>query len=170
MRTGKWTTIGISAVVPALALLIGVLAFSGTSFAQQGTPPARPNPALVKNTAIAIGTVDNGEGVNIVDLHAVDLGPIDVGNFRFFSEEYGYYNGGVRNLTCVDGVITAKGAGGFTQPAGTHKAVLYTATFDMNQHTAAVTVTGKDGFSYTLQGAMDGLAYCGNLRDARPTW
>ncbi len=173
MRTGKWATMGLSFAVPALALLIGILAFTATSSAQEGNPPPdKPNPALVKNTAIAIGTVEEeGEdGLNIVDLHAVELGPRDAGNFRFFSEEYGYYNGGVRNLTCEDGVITAKGAGGLTLPDGTHKGVVYEATFDMNTDTAVVTVTGKDGYSYTMEGSFDGLSYCGNMRDAPPTW
>jgi len=177
MTTGNWATIGVSAVVPALAVLIGVLAFSATSEAQEGEPPApeasgQPRPPLAKSTAIAIGTLEEEgeEGLNIVDLHAVELGPRDHGNFRFFSEEYGYYNGGVRNLTCEDGVITAKGGGGLTQPDGTHLGVVYVATFDTNDDTATVKVTGKDGFEYTLDGTVDGLLYCGNLRDAPPTW
>jgi hypothetical protein len=154
-------------------VLVALLAFSATSNAQEGdTERAGPNPALVKNTAIAIGTLEEeGEdGVNIVDLHAVDIGPRDRGSFRFFSEEYGYYNGGVREVSCEDGVITAKGAGGFTQPDGTHMAVLYEASFDTNTGDAVITVTGKDDFSYTLEGTVDGLMYCGNLRDAPPTW
>ncbi len=177
MRVRNWATIGASTVVPALAVLIGILAFSATSSAQEGEPPApeasgQPRPPLAKSTAIAIGTLEEeGEdGLNIVDLHGVELGRRDAGNFRFFSEEYGYYNGGVRDLTCEDGVITAKGGGGLTQPDGTHLGVVYVATFNIETGEATVEVTGKDGLNYTMEGIVDGLLYCGNLRDAPPTW
>jgi hypothetical protein len=169
MNTGKLASFVVTVALPLVAFLVGLWMLTGAASAQESTPPAdRP----LKSTAIAIGVVEEeGEdGLNLVDLHGVEFGRRDGGNLRFFSEEYGYYNGAVRELSCLEGVITAKGSGGLTLPDGSHKFVVFEATFDTSSNAAEVTVKAKDEYTYTIEGTLEGLTYCGNLRDAPPTW
>ena len=172
MKTGNWASKGVAPVVPALAVLIGLLAFSGISSAQEdpnASPEARP--LLGKNVGIAIGTLDDGRGRRTSSTcTASSWGRWGAGTSASSRRTTGTTTAPCASLTATDGVITAKGAGGFTQPDGTRMAVVFEATFNTNDETASVTVKGKDGFSYTMSGAVDGLVYCGNLRDAPPTW
>jgi hypothetical protein len=119
--------------------------------------------------AIAIGQLhgDSGEAAT-VDLHAAIKGGTADGALRFFSSGDGYYGGGVKTLTCQDGVITVTGGGGFVKPDGTRIHVTFEARFDRQSHEAKITVNGKN-FEYTLSGHLDGLIWCGDPKQAPPT-
>jgi hypothetical protein len=173
--TRKLTFTGFAAAAVLIAVA-AILAFSGTSSAQEDTPgtsesarvaPHDPNALL----AIAIGVLneDGEDEYATVDLRATKRFGKPGGAFRFYSEEHGYYNGGVRGFNCDDGVITAHGGGGLVQPDGTRIGVVYEAVFDTADGSATVTVKGKDGFEYTMEGVVDGLVWCGNPADGPPT-
>ena len=162
--TNRWNLSALGGVVTALAALVALLAFSGTSSAQETSPAAASG-----RVAIAIGQLSESDGETAtVDLRARSRGLRPRGSFRFFSEEYGYYNGGVRSLRCEDGVITAKGAGKLTAPDGTRTNVVYEAVFDGNHDSAVITVKGKGGLNYTMEGTLDGLIRCGSPTDEVP--
>jgi len=160
MTTG-WTRAGFAGAVAALAVLVAALGFAGTGLAQEATPETRGDRFANATVAIAIGQLTENDGEEAtVDLRAIDVGRRVRGSFRFYSEEHGYYNGGVRSLTCDDGVITAKGGGKLTQPDGTRINVVYEATFDASDGSSVITVKSKDGFEYTMEGTLDGLIKC----------
>ncbi|MEX2159403.1 MAG: hypothetical protein WEB04_08375 [Dehalococcoidia bacterium] len=157
-------SIGISAtaVVVAALLATGIVSISvgGTSAGAQESDsstsavPPRVLPSLI---AAAIGqlTEDDGETAT-VDLRGTIRDGKPGGALRFYSEEYGYYNGGVRTLTVDDaGLIHASGNGGLVQPDGTRVAVHHDATFAPDG-TSSIHVRGRD-LDYTLEGTLDGL-------------
>lgn len=158
-------SIGISgaAVVVAALLATGIVNISigGTSAGAQeedsttqNVAPSRIWPSLV---AVAIGQLaeDGGETAT-VDLRGTVRDEKPGGALRFYSAEYGYYNGGVHTLTVDDaGVIHASGNGGLVQPGGTRVVVHYDATFAPDG-TTSVHVRGRN-IDYTLEGTLDGL-------------
>lgn len=172
--TRKLSFAGLGAVVVVLAASAAVLAFNGTSSAQEDPPASGESSRLAPDPngllAITIGVLneDGEDEWATVDLRATKRFGHSGGNFRFYSEEHGYYNGGVRGFNCDDGVITAQGGGGLVQPDGTRIGVVYEAAFDTTDGSATVTVKGKDGYEYTMEGVVDGLVWCGNPADAPP--
>ena len=157
-------SMGGAAFAIALAALAAVFFFaSGSSSAQEGGNGGPTDSESL--LAIAIGQLEEEEGeYATVDLRAHDRGRVG-GNLRFFSKEYGYYNGGVKTLTCDDGVIAVSGGGGLILPDGTKKAVQYTAMFDTATGESSITVKGAHGLQYTMAGEMDGLVWCGDPQD-----
>ena len=115
---------------------------------------ARVTPSLV---AVAIGQLDEGDGHRSTDdlLASIRDGEAG-GSFRFFCEEAGYYNGGVRTLSVSNGVISVTGAGGLFRPDGTRIGVQYDAQFSIETGEARIHVTGRD-YEYTMTGVVDGL-------------
>jgi hypothetical protein len=92
-----------------------------------------------------------------------------MGNLRFYSEEYGYYNGGVRTLV-RGGVITATGAGGLFLPDGTRVQVRYTATISVDDEHVEIVVKGKDGLEYTIEGSLEGgFIWAGDPQTVKPS-
>ena len=168
-RLGTILSIGLLA---AAAAAFAVFAFSAGSSADTGgqnrggagAPQAITDPDAV--LAIAIGQLyEDGEDEEAtVDLRAHTIDGETAGSFRFFSEEYGYYNGGVRTLAVSDGVITATGAGGLFPPEGGRTPVRYTAVFDSNTGHAEITVKARD-FEYTMAGDVNGLIWAGHPMD-----
>jgi hypothetical protein len=120
--------------------------------------------------AITIGQVVEEEGETAtVDLHASVRNGRAMGNLRFYSEEYGYYNGGVRTLRFEDGVITAAGGGGLFLPDGTRVQVRYTATVSVDDEHVELAVKGKDGLDYTIEGSLeDGFIWAGDPQTVKP--
>ncbi len=182
MTTKRLTFIGGGLIVAVLATITAIVAFNGTSAAQTGEPQTdeavtdgpsveRPNkPPRDPNAllAVAIGTIahDDDTGATI-DLRAHESAKKEGGAFRFYCDEMGYYNGGVRDVTWEDGVVTATGAGGLWQPDGTRVQVQYTFRVDTETDTAEVAITGE-GVDYSLSGALDGLSWAGTRADAPP--
>lgn len=161
---------GYAAIIAAAALgvLVGAAAFGDTlsAGAQQvgtGAPnserPVREPPDLV---AIAIGQLleEDGESVT-VDLRAVAREGSVGGALRFYSEEHGYYNGGVRTLTVEDGVITVTGTGGLFPPEGGRMQVAYEAVFSSSDGHSVIHVRSRDGYEYTMEGTLEGLILSG---------
>jgi hypothetical protein len=173
--TKKFVTTGLGAAF-ALALVgFALFALGGTSSAS--TPTATTPTATLAVTpvaapsmaAIAIGQLNEASGESAtVDLHATIRAGKAGGALRFFSSGDGYYNGGVKTLTCQDGVISVTGGGGFVKSDGTRIHVTFVARFDRQSHEATITVTGKN-FEYTLNGHLDGLIWCGDPKQAPPT-
>lgn len=124
-----------------------------TSTAQSVATPSSIQPSLV---AVAIGQLSEDDGETAtVDLRGTIRDEKAGGALRFYSEEYGYYNGGVRTLSIDDaGTIHASGNGGLTQPDGTRVVVHYDATFALDG-TTSIHVRGR-GIDYTLEGSLDG--------------
>ena len=113
-------------------------------------------PSLV---AVAIGQlVEDAESdmTTTVSLQAAIRDGEAGGNLRFFCEEVGYYNGGVRTLSVENGIITVTGAGGLFRPDGTRIGVYYRAEFSIETGMATISVEGRD-FEYTMTGVLDGL-------------
>ena len=159
-------TIGITAAAVVIAALLatGIVSISvggQGAGAQEGDAAAsaldapRVLPSLV---GVAIGQLEEADGEEAtVDLRATIRDGKPGGALRFYSEEYGYYNGGVRSFTVEDGVIHVSGAGGLTQPDGTRVAVRYDATF-ASDGTSSIHVRGRD-LDYTMEGTLDGLVH-----------
>lgn len=171
--TRKFTIAGLSVIVAALAGIGALFAISGTSSANDEPTPVGGSTSRDADAAgdallaVAIGQLEEDDGESAtVDLRANNRTP--GGNFRFYSEEYGYYNGGVRRFNCDDGEITAVGGGVLVQPDGTRVVITYEANFDTDGGSASVTVKGR-GVNYTLEGELDGLAWCGDPSVAPPT-
>jgi len=119
--------------------------------------------------AVAIGELQGtGGAYATVDLRATVKNGTTGGTLRFYAEGDGYYNGGVKSFTCLNGQITVKGGGGFVKPDGTRIAVVYEAHFDKITGQATITVKAKNGFQYTLTGNLNGLTWCGNPTQAPP--
>ena len=158
--------------VAVITAVVALAAFSGGSSAAPGGAasqlrPDLPRPSLV---AITIGQVaeDDGETAT-VDLHGTVRDGRAMGNLRFYSEEYGYYNGGVRTLKFDDGVITATGGGGLFLPDGTRVQVRYTAMISVEDEHVEIAVKGKDGLEYTIAGALeDGFIWAGDPQTEKP--
>lgn len=163
----RWLkTIGITgaAVVIAALLATGIVSISvggHGAAAQEGEAgaitldPPRVLPTLV---GVAIGQLEEADGESAtVDLRATIRDGTAGGAFRFYSDEYGYYNGGVRSFTVEDGVIHVSGAGGLTQPDGTRVVVRYDATFAPDG-TSSIHVQNRT-LDYTMEGTLDGLVH-----------
>ncbi|MDO8616918.1 MAG: hypothetical protein Q7T33_14500 [Dehalococcoidia bacterium] len=163
----KILSIAAGLLVVGLSAVAGFAAFGGDSSASSPTPTGFQNgppqadagqapPA--GGVAIAIGQLqeDDGEEATI-DLRASTRDGKAGGNFRFFSEEHGYYNGGVRVLSVRDGVIRVAGGGGLFPPEGGRIQVRYEATFSTVDNHAEITVTGPGGYQYTMSGTVAGL-------------
>jgi len=160
----RWLrTLGITgaAIVIAALLATGIvgISFGGTDAgAQESNDADVQHNALVppSQVAVAIGQLEEEDGeYATVDLRAAvrdgDVG----GALRFFSEEYGYYNGGVRTLEVADdGTIHVTGAGGLFHD-GARTQVRYDATFAPDGATS-IHVQGR-GVNYTMAGHLDGL-------------
>ena len=162
----RFISIGAAAIIVGLSAFAAIAAF-GDSASAAPSQARRAPPSLV---AVAIGqlTEDDGE-TGVIDLRAAIRDGKAGGNFRFFSEEYGYYNGGVRTLSVENGVITVTGGGGLFPPDGKRVQVRYTATFAIADGATEITVTGKDGATYTMEGTLDGLIRAGApLKDKPP--
>lgn len=160
----------LGAILTVGAAAFGVLSIAGGASAadpadDSSDPAASTQPRML---AVAIGQLseDGGETAT-VDLRAGDKDGKERGNLRFFSEDDGYYNGGVRDVSCEGGVITARGGGGLVQPDGTRVRVAYEATFDKATGEATIHVRGRD-IDYTMQGEVDGLIWCGDPTQAPP--
>jgi hypothetical protein len=162
----KFLGIGAGVLVVGLTMIFAVVAFSGSSSAQTATPGADVAGAGTQDAsvagkptvAIAIGQLNEADGgTATVDLRAGIRGGKTGGALRFFSDEHGYYNGGVKTLTIEDGKFTVTGGGGLFLPDGTRKQVRYSAVFSMDSGQAEITVKAKDGFQYTMSGVVDGL-------------
>ena len=168
----KLITIGLGMVVALGAAAFGIFAVAGTSASSTTAPttatavPAATAPSLL---AVAIGELqETGGAYATVDLRAAVKNGTTGGTLRFYAEGEGYYNGGVKSFTCVNGQITVQGGGGFVKPDGTRIAVVYEAHFDKTTGQATITVKGKNGFQYTLAGNLDGMTWCGNPTQAPP--
>ena len=156
MKKALAISAGLAAV--ALAAFGAFAAFGdGTTASAQssGSGAAAPSGSFV---AVAIGQLheDDGEEAT-VDLHASSKDGTVNGAFRFYSEEYGYYNGGVKTLTFENGVIHVTSGGGLFLPDGRRVQVRYDATFSTTDNHAVVTVTRPNGTTYTMSGEIDGL-------------
>jgi hypothetical protein len=161
----KVLSIAAGLLVVGLSAVAGFAAFAGDSSASSPTPTGLQNGAPrdgqappAGGVAIAIGQLQEDDGEEAtVDLRASTRDGKAGGNFRFFSEEYGYYNGGVRMLSVRDGVIRVAGGGGLFPPEGGRIQVRYEATFSTVDNHAEITVTGPDGYQYTMSGTVAGL-------------
>lgn len=162
----KFLSIGSALAVAGVAAVVALAAFSGGSSAApgDGASQARPPLPAASLVAITIGQVVEEEGETAtVDLHASIRNGKAMGNLRFYSEEYGYYNGGVRTLKFEDGVITATGGGGLFLPDGTRVQVRYTATISVDDEHVEIAVKGKDGLEYTIEDSLeDGFIWAGD--------
>ena len=116
----KFAGIAGAVAVAAVTAVVALAAFSGGSSAApgDGTGAGLREPLVPASlVAIAIGqVVEEGGETATIDLHGSIRDGRAGGNFRFYSEEYGYYNGGVKTLKVEDGVITATGGGGLFPP------------------------------------------------------
>ena len=164
----KFLGIGAGVLVAGLTTIFAVAAFGGQSSAQTaaGSTDAAGSAVRTRDVsiaskptvAIAIGQLQEHDGDRAtVDLRAGIRDGKTGGALRFFSEEHGYYNGGVKTLAIEDGKFTVTGGGGLFLPDGTRKQVRYTAVFSTDSGRAEITVKGKDGFQYMMSGTVDGL-------------
>ena len=167
----KFLSIGSALAVAAVTAVVALAAFSGGSSAApgDGDSQARPNLPAPSLVAITIGqVVEEGGETATVDLHASVRGGRAMGNLRFYSEEYGYYNGGVRTLKFENGVITATGGGGLFLPDGTRVQVRYTARISVDDEHVEIVVKGKDGLEYTIEGSLEnGFIWAGDPQTAK---
>lgn len=168
----KVYVIGGGVVLAAVTAVIALAMFSGGSSASTiagadtaSSPPvvASPAPVASGTLAIAIGqlTEDDGETAT-VDLRATNKDGAIGGAFRFFSDEYGYYNGGVKTFRLQDGVITVTGGGGLFPPGGGRVQVQYKAVFGTSNNHAEITVKPRNGAAYTMEGTIDGEVWAGS--------
>ena len=168
----KFLSIGSGLAVAAITAVVALAAFSGGSSAAPGDGASQARPALppASLVAITIGQVVEEEGETAtVDLHAIIREGRAMGNLRFYSEEYGYYNGGVRTLKFENGVITATGGGGLFLPDGTRVQVRYTATVSVDDEHVEIVVKGKDGLDYAIEGSLeDGFIWAGDPQKEKP--
>lgn len=105
---------------------------------------------------IAIGQLVEDEGDPVtLDLRAAQRGDRAGGNLRFYCPDMGYYNGGVRTLEIDGDLIKVTGAGPLHQEDGTKIRVRYQAEINAADKTANIVVEGRDGFSYSMEGALD---------------
>src|ERR1700674_2863793 len=104
--TRKFVTVGLGMAFSLALVGFAIFALGGTSSASTpvatastATPAATPA-AAPSTVAIAIGQLheDSGDSAT-VDLHAAIKAGKTGGALRFFSNN-GYYNGGVKTLTC----------------------------------------------------------------------
>lgn len=177
MTTKRLTFIGGGLIVAVLAAITAIVAFNGTSSAQTDEPvsdhqstdrPHKPPKDPDALLAVAIGTIPHDDySQATIDLRAHESAEKEGGAFRFYCDEMGYYNGGVKDVGWEDGVITATGAGGLWQPDGVRVQVQYTFTVDTETNDAEVTITG-DGVDYQAQGQLDGFSWAGTRSDAPP--
>ena len=168
----RFLSIGGALAVAAITAVVALAAFSGGSSAAPGDGDSRARPPLpaASLVAITIGQVVEEEGdTATVDLHASIRNGKAMGNLRFYSEEYGYYNGGVRTLKFEDGAITATGGGGLFLPDGTRVQVRYAATISVEDEHVEIAVKGKDGLAYTIEGSLeDGFIWAGDPQKEKP--
>lgn len=162
----KFASIAGAVAIGAVTAVVALAAFSGGSSAApgDGTAAGIGEPLVPASlVAIAIGqVVEEGGETATIDLHASIRDGRAGGNFRFYSEEYGYYNGGVRTLKVENGAITATGGGGLFPPEGGRVQVRYTAVISTNDNHVVVTVKGKN-LQYTIEGTLeDGFIFAGD--------
>lgn len=170
-RRGLGWRAGLAVGAAVVALMVGAASVTGTALAapgdatdaQRSDRAQRPQPEVV---AIAIGTLleDDG-GQSWLSLRAGSAGDRVGGNFRFFCDEAGYYNGAVRSLTVEGGAIHAEGGGGLWRPDGTRIGVRFTLDISPDGATE-VSVVGRD-YEYTMTGTLDGFIF-GGSPPARP--
>ena len=153
----------IRAALAGLALL-PILALGTVSAAEPTTslPPQAP-----PGTAVwARGTVHESDGDSVrLNFHANNQAGVVNGNLNFQSED-GSYNGGVRYFAVQGGVIYATGAGPMTLPDGRRLRVNYSATFGIESKRVSIHVSGADGYSYTVEGTLDGVVGTGRTLPA----
>jgi len=154
-KTGVIAGAGVFVTALFAMGIVSVRIGSGDSaLAAPGDAPATPT--LV---AVAIGQLQEESGESFtVDLHAAIRDGVPGGALRFYGDEVGYYNGGVRTLSVEDGVIHVTGGGGLFKPDGTRAAVRYSAEFSLDGSHAAITVQGRD-YTYTMEGTLDGFVH-----------
>jgi len=108
--------------------------------------------------AIDLGAVAGDEAAYI-DFHAA-VGPErQGGNLRFWTEDDGYYNGGVRTVTINGQNVHAEGAGPLWRD-GTRVPVKFTLDLNGDSDHVSITVKGRD-LDYTLEGTVDGFVFVG---------
>jgi hypothetical protein len=123
------------------------------AFAADGEAATKVRPSQI---AIAIGEIEEADGeYATVDLRAAIRDGDPGGALRFYSDEYGYYNGGVRTLTVEGGVIHVTGGGGLFPPDGGRVQVRYEAEFALDGSSASIHVQGRD-IDYTMSGDLEG--------------
>lgn len=146
----------------ALGLVAGVFAANTAFAAGPDDPVARADRAKPTLVAVAIGQVREGDDeVVTVDLRATQRGGKSGGNLRFYSEDDGYYNGAVRQLSVEGNVVKAAGAGALTKPDGTRAAVRFQATIRIDTKAITITVEGRKTEAYTIDGTLSGLVRAG---------
>jgi hypothetical protein len=154
----------VAVVATALASGVVSVQFGGSgAFAAPGGEAAALTPAVpaVRPTLVgaAIGQLNEAGGDSAtVDLRAAIRDGTAGGALRFFSDEYGYYNGGVRTFVVEAGTIKVTGGGGLFQPDGTRVQVRYDAQFALDGSHAIIHVAGRN-IDYTLEGTLDGFVH-----------
>lgn len=121
---------------------------------RQAVEHARPTAV-----AIALGAIEGDEEAYL-DFHAAISSERQGGNLRFWTEDDGYYNGGVRTVTINGQNVHAEGAGPLWQPDGTRVPVRFTLDLNGGSNRLSITVQGRD-LEYTLEGTIDGFVFVG---------
>ena len=167
-----WRIIGVLLVLGAVAVVIG--AGGAAAQNQPPTPPASPAADRAANQqqgelvgAIAMGQLRQADGgTATIDLHAGTRDGNAIGNLRFYSPTYGYYNGAVRSLTIVSGAIHATGGGLLHEPNGEHERVQFTADISTDGQRVTIAVQEQNGETYAMSGRLDpGFVRSGSPRD-----
>lgn len=166
MRTTACVLLTAAALGTATASGVGVAAAQSSTLQNQTRPAPTVAPESAKKpnraaadlpdvVAVAIGHLKETDGSSaIVDLRAGARDGRAAGTLRLFCPKEGYYNGAVRQLAVKDGVITVSGAGPLIRPDGSRMAVRYTARLSIDSKQVAIVVEGRNGFSYTMEGAL----------------
>ncbi len=109
--------------------------------------------------AIALGAIEGDEEAYL-DFHAAISSERQGGNLRFWTEDDGYYNGGVRTLTINGQHVHAEGVGPLWQPDGTRVPVRFSIDLNGGSNHVSITVRGRD-LEYTLEGTVEGFVFVG---------
>ena len=139
----------------AVLAMVGVLGLGVTAAPAQaaGDAAAKPGKATAR-VAVTGDLVEPDGGVVKVNLHATERGDTDRGNLKFTSAEYGAYQGKVQTMTEDASGVKATGAGALKGANGKRQKVTFTATFANDGSSATITMTGKDGKTYTMAGRL----------------
>ena len=140
-----------------MAVVAGLFAFTASpSAAQEEEARARPD-----RVAVAIGQLNEADGGKAwLSLQAGALADKAHGNFRYYYDEAGYYNGAVRILRVSDGAIHVEGGGGLHRPDGTKQRVRFTLDISADGERVELSIVGRK-YSYEMTGSLDGFAYGG---------
>jgi hypothetical protein len=109
--------------------------------------------------AIALGAIEGDEEAYI-DLHAAVGAERQGGNLRFWTEDDGYYNGGIRTVTITGQNVHAEGAGPLWKPDGTRVPVRFSMDLNGGSNRVSITVKGRE-LEYTLEGKVEGFVFVG---------